>query len=84
MNILPHVLFMVNNAAGPGEIVHALGPERVLLGFPGAGGQRDGHVVRTNLVSGLIQPTTFGELDGRITPRLRRIAAAFRSCEAHA
>jgi 2-dehydropantoate 2-reductase len=75
----PNVLFMVNNAAGPDELVHALGPKRALLGFPGAGGQRQGHVVRYNLVSGLIQPTTFGELDGRITPRLRRIAGAFRS-----
>ncbi|MCR4427088.1 MAG: ketopantoate reductase family protein [Firmicutes bacterium] len=74
----PSVVFMVNNAAGPAEYVAALGRERVLLGFPGAGGGREGHVIRYHVVSGTTQPTTFGELDGRITPRLRRIAGAFK------
>src|SRR5919199_1129872 len=40
----PNVLFMVNNAAGPDALLAALGRERVLLGFPGAGGTRAGYV----------------------------------------
>ena len=70
----PNVLFMVNNASGPADLEAVVGRERVLLGFPGAGGTREGHVVRYNIVSGLIQPTTIGELDGRITTRLQDIA----------
>lgn len=72
---IPTVLFMVNNGAGPDEWVGALGRERVLLGFPGAGGARENGVVRYMTVQS--QPTTFGELDGRTTPRLESIAAAF-------
>ncbi len=73
----PNVLFLVNNAAGPEALVEALGKERVLLGFPGAGGQRQEGVVRYRLVS-KAQPTTIGEVDGRMTPRLEQIAQVFR------
>ncbi|MGE5674223.1 MAG: ketopantoate reductase family protein [Mycobacterium leprae] len=66
----PKVLFMVNNAAGPDAYVSALGADRVLLGFPGAGGARLGHVVRYRILPRRSQPTTIGELDGRITDRL--------------
>lgn len=74
----PNILVMANNASGPGELVEALGRERVILGFPGAGGAREGHVVRYSLLPGWLQPTTIGELDGRTTPRLRAIARALR------
>jgi 2-dehydropantoate 2-reductase len=73
-----NVLFMVNNAAGPDEMINALGRERVLLGFPGAGGTRKGHVVRYRIVSGRQQPTTFGELDGSTTARLEQIVDVFK------
>ena len=36
----PNVLFLMNNAAGPGELTKALGVERVLIGFPGSAGYR--------------------------------------------
>lgn len=41
----PNILFLMNNAAGPGELVRALGQERVLMGFPMAAGFRRGPVV---------------------------------------
>lgn len=75
----PNVLFMFNNAAGPDEMINALGRERVLLGFPGAGGTRKGHVVRFMVVSGRQQPTTFGELDGSTSARLEKIVDVFKS-----
>jgi 2-dehydropantoate 2-reductase len=75
----PSVLFMGNNATGPGEMVEALGCERVLLGFPGAAGDREGHTITFKVASGRQQPTTFGELDGRTTPRLQQIVQAFKS-----
>lgn len=77
----PDVLFMLNNASGPSQMVDALGKERVILGFPGAGGWRDGHVVRYLLGPSWLQkmqPAVFGELDGGASPRLGRIMAAFR------
>ena len=73
----PNVLFMVNSASDPGEIANALGRERVLLGFPGAGGTLEGMVVRYKILPRWIQPTTMGELDGRVSPRLKRISGAF-------
>ena len=73
----PNVLFMCNSAAGPYEMLNALGRERVLLGFSGAGGYRKDHVVFYEVVSGKRQPTVFGELDGRTTPRVKQIAEAF-------
>jgi len=76
-NVIPTVLFMVNNAAGPAAWVDALGRERVVLGFPGAGGAREGHVVRYLVTSRQMQTTTFGELDGQVSPRLQAIAEAF-------
>lgn len=36
----PTVMFFGNNAAGPGEMIDALGRNRVLLGFPGAAASR--------------------------------------------
>ncbi len=77
--LIPDILFMFNNAAGAGEMIRAVGRERVLLGFPGGGGMRDGHVIRFMLSDRSRQPTTIGELDGRISERLMRIAALFES-----
>ncbi len=74
----PNVLFMCNSAAGPDEMINALGRERVLLGFSGAGGYLKDHVVYYEVVSGKRQPTMFGEQDGRTTPRLKQIAEAFK------
>lgn len=75
----PNVVFMFNNVVGPERLTEALGRERVLLGFPGAAGERsaDASVVATVLPARM-QMTTFGELDGRLTPRLRRLAAALK------
>ncbi|MEO0759846.1 MAG: 2-dehydropantoate 2-reductase N-terminal domain-containing protein [Cyanobacteria bacterium J06648_16] len=71
------VLFMVNNPSGYADWSQAVGPERLLLGFPGAAGALEGHTVRY-LVARRMQATTLGELDGRITPRLRSIASQFK------
>lgn len=74
----PNVLFMYNNVTGPERLIEALGGHRVILGFPGAGGERCNGVVRAMVVSPIVQRTTVGELDGRVTPRIQRIADALR------
>jgi 2-dehydropantoate 2-reductase len=70
------VLFMLNNPTGSASLVAALGQERTLFGFPGAGGTLDGPWVRYAMVRQ--QPTTIGEYDGRQTERVRKVAEAFR------
>jgi 2-dehydropantoate 2-reductase len=74
----PNVLFMMNNAVGPAEMIQTLRYDRVLLGFPGVGGVRDGHVVSYIAGRGGEKATvTLGEPDGRITPRLEQIRSMF-------
>jgi 2-dehydropantoate 2-reductase len=72
----PDVLFFGNNPLGADRMVAALGRERVVLGFPGAGGQYAESLIRYLIIPQ--QPTTLGELDGARTKRIERIAGAFR------
>lgn len=76
----PDVLFLMNNAAGPQELVEALGKERVLLGFPMSGGYRKGHVIRCLAGSAeRIVAIPIGEVDGSITGRTRQVASVLAS-----
>ena len=70
---IPLVVFLLNNPTGTKLLVEQLGSQRVVLGFPGMGGTREG--TRVRYVRIRQQPTTLGEVDGRITPRLRRLSA---------
>ncbi len=73
-NRSPNVVFMVNNPSGPGEFTRVLAKERVMLGFVFGAGKRDGSVIRA--IRGSRMPgigTPFGEIDGKITPRLTRL-----------
>lgn len=69
--------FLMNNATGPQAFVDALGKDRVLIGFPGAAGFREGHKV-VYLTATEDRPTHvyIGEVDGGVTERTHRIAAA--------
>jgi 2-dehydropantoate 2-reductase len=74
---VPTFLFMLNNPLGSENLAGAFGSDRVLLGFPGAGGTREGNLVQYAMVRQ--QPTTFGELDGRRSRRLAEVVGLFRS-----
>jgi 2-dehydropantoate 2-reductase len=76
----PSVLFLMNNAAGPGQLVEALGQERVLIGFPMAAGYRQGHVIHCLAgTEGDPSLIPFGEVDGRVTARTGEVARALES-----
>jgi ketopantoate reductase len=77
----PNTLFLMNNAAGPGELVRALGQERVLMGFPMAAGFRREHVVHylVGAQAGQKVRIPIGEVDGRITPRLQEVGLILAS-----
>jgi len=76
LNPSPTIVFMGNNLSGPDEFIRSLGEERVMMGAVYAAGKRDGHVVRAVVAKRVAAP--FGEVDGRITPRLKRLVAIFR------
>jgi ketopantoate reductase len=67
---------MHNHAGGTEQLIAAVGRERVLLGFPGASGSREGAVVRYLLNPQ--QPTTLGEIEGPPTARVQQIAEVLR------
>jgi ketopantoate reductase len=76
----PNILFLMNNAAGPGELVKALGEERVLMGFPSSAGYFEGHII--HCVAGQVEDKAsipFGEVDGRITARTKWIASVLET-----
>lgn len=67
------MLFFLNNAFGAEQFTQAVGHERVVLGFPGIGGRREGSTTKFYVLPQ--QPTTLGEVNGQITSRLRLLAA---------
>jgi ketopantoate reductase len=76
----PHVLFLMNNAAGPGALIEALGQERVLIGFPNSAGYRVGHTI--HCLTGTEDDKAyvpFGEVDGSVTDRTREVARILES-----
>ncbi len=78
------VLFMMNNFAGPDEFAEALGKERVMSSFPYPGGERIGHVIRIVQADEDRQWTIpIGEVDGRIIPRTRHVAAFLSTMEGY-
>ncbi len=78
-NRSPNIVFMINNPSGPEVYTAALGRERVMLGFVFAGGKRDDNVIRAIGGPGdAVGTPPFGELNGSITPRLKRLVAIFR------
>jgi 2-dehydropantoate 2-reductase len=74
---IPSMLFMLNNPSGSSALIQSLGPHRVILGFPGAGGTLDGHTVQYVIIAQ--QPTTIGEPDGEQTARLRTLIGILRA-----
>ena len=80
-NRSPNIVLVVNNPSGYDAWVRTVGKERLLIGFPSAGGERRQGLVEYYVGRGLarvFQSTTFGELDGSSTARLRRLVAIFR------
>ncbi|MBF8436880.1 ketopantoate reductase family protein [Halanaerobiaceae bacterium Z-7014] len=76
---VPTYLFMGNNAAGPEELIAALGKDRVMLGFPYPGGHReDPKVVVLKIDEKKQYKIPIGEVDGKIRPRTEAVAGLLR------
>ena len=77
-NASPNIVFMINNPLGPKEYTERLDKQRVMLGFGFAGGRREGDTIRAIIPKSRWFAAPFGELDGSITPRLKRLVAILR------
>jgi 2-dehydropantoate 2-reductase len=79
-NLSKNITFVVNTAAGYDKWAQAVGSERLMLGFPSAGGERVGGKVVYFVGEGVMrafQTTTFGEYSGKKTERVRHLIEAF-------
>lgn len=77
-----NIVFVVNNPAGYDKWIEAVGYERIIIGFPSAGGERKNGAVNYFIGKGaakLFQSTTFGELNGKRTQRLSTLIKIFRN-----
>lgn len=84
-NRSPNIVFMGNNLAGPGQMIRALGQERVMMGFVFAGGKRDGAVIRATGPTKLAAlATPFGEVNGAVTARLKKLVRVLRQARLNA
>jgi 2-dehydropantoate 2-reductase len=80
-NCSPNIVFVVNTAAGYEQWKRAVGTERLLIGFPCAGGERKNGVVSFFIGRGLMrsfQTTTFGEISAEKTKRASELIDIFR------
>ncbi|MBK6964607.1 MAG: ketopantoate reductase family protein [Bacteroidales bacterium] len=78
-NSSSNIVFMVNNPDGSSEYTKYLDKEKIILGFPGAGGEIKNGKVNCHVVSGLIQPTTIGEIHHLKSARLSKLKELLQS-----
>jgi 2-dehydropantoate 2-reductase len=76
-NKSPNIVLMGNNLSGPAEFAEIIDMRRIMLGTVVAGGKRDGNIIRAIVLTSLASPP-FGEMDGTITPRLKRLIKTLR------
>jgi len=80
-NKSPNIVFVVNNPLGYENWINSVGYDRILIGFPSAGGERQNGIVNYFIGKGinkLFQSTTFGELNGKKTKRLNMLYEIFK------
>ena len=80
VNESPNIVTMVNNPKGYAVWENLIGKGRLIPAFAGAGGKIENDVLHFMLTPGIIQSTTFGEVDGAITDRLRVLSEIFKQC----
>ncbi len=72
-----NIIFLGNNGTGIDDYQDLISKERIILGFPSAGGRREGPIIKSiHSEKGSI---TLGEINGKITPRLLIIIKIFEA-----
>ncbi|MDR2097232.1 MAG: ketopantoate reductase family protein [Spirochaetaceae bacterium] len=76
-----NIVFVVNNPLGYKNWAEMVGYDRIIIGFPSAGGERNNGIINYFIgtgISKIFQSTTFGELNGKNTKRLKGLYKIFR------
>ncbi len=79
---IKNILFMGNNTLGFEQYLRHLPRERLLFGFPGAGGGISDHTVHyadREKAGGKRRPITIGEIDGEMKERTRAVTSLFET-----
>lgn len=79
-NQSPNIVTMTNTIEKYEDLEELCGAGRLIPAFPGAGGSIENGILYAGLTPKIVQPTTFGEILGDRTERVRRLAALFRQC----
>jgi len=74
-----NIVTMANNPDGYSKWESIVGANRLLPAFPGAGGRIENGVLHYQLTPKIVQPTTFGEINGEKTTRLKELAVIFKA-----
>lgn len=69
-NLSPNIVTMVNTLEPYSDREEICGKGRIIPAFPGAGGSFDNGILKAALTPYIIQPTTFSEIDAKITERV--------------
>jgi len=83
-NCSNNIVFVVNTASGYEEWVTAVGKDRLLIGFPSAGGERKDGRVNYFIGTGIqraFQTTTFGEYSKEKTQRVETLIKLFNQAK---
>jgi 2-dehydropantoate 2-reductase len=83
-NISKNVVFVVNTASGYDEWIKAVGKDRIMFGFPSAGGERKDrrvHYFVGQNIQRVFQTTTFGELSSEKTRRVEILIKLFNQAK---
>lgn len=73
-----NIITMVNTLEPYENLENICGRNRIIPAFPGAGGSIDNGILDASLTPWIIQPTTFGEINGRKTKRTTTLAKILR------
>ena len=83
-NCSNNIVFVVNTANGYDNWIEAVGKDRLMLGFPSAGGERKSGKVYYFVGKGIeraFQTTTFGENNGIKSERVKTLIKLFNQAE---
>ena len=76
-----NIVTMVNTIEGYEKWEEISGKGRIIPAFPGAGGSFQDGILKAALTPYLVQPTTFAEISGDRTERLKALASIFRKAK---
>ncbi|MBC1501792.1 NAD(P)-binding domain-containing protein [Listeria weihenstephanensis] len=75
------IVTLINNPSGYEKWSQILGGKRLLPAFPSAGGEIKNGILYSQYGPKMIQKTIFGEIDGQISERVKRLAGIFKEAK---